>query len=772
MRRLLPWRLGVRAVTRNRRASTLLAILVAIVIATPLATATLTSTASVTAAEVATISMGQADVQVRTTTAEQGRDGEGGPVTGQAGITRVIQDVDVDLVLEGPTGQVGVLGRLLPFRDPLAAGILVSNRSSSGEPQLALSHVAMTELGVGLGDRVSLPGIGASLEVTDVITFAPDTRSAWAIIDPSALSTPQRLALLADGGSIRWLVQTGDLDATLTYLDELDLRAGTRASVTPPDAEPLVDPALTITVFSLVAILVLAGGGTAMAGFHRRQSATLLRLGADIPRAHRPILVESTVIVAVGAAAAVPLGIAVALLGRWWGQRVTWQLWGPLEVPWVMYLGACLIALLLAPLLAIASSRPPQARAPRANRRRTSVRDRRVTTWLLGARLARQRGSAAGTVGVGAVVAVGAAAILVMNVAAMGYTLSYQPQVPGNMVFVGLPRPLTAEETRALTAGTDTTLIEDRRATFWSPTLQDAVPVVLDSPITRCTSDPASDFMDCYEGVDGPHEYTVATVDEQQATGFLGRELTSAEATALATGDGLLLTPPESLTRLVPYGGAQADATTSGADGREYDRIITPLPVTGFSGFEALPGLLISPATLERWGLEPDPTPISHYLLTATAERPTEETVRAALPAGLVTDADLDVDETATGAASFAATERAISGTASALVFLIVTLLVLTWAADASATMTRLARLGASRGALVRLLLARGIRVVGPAVVVGAALTPALVWGFSRYALITIPITGWLWLAPALAAVTALPIAAFLRVRLAPADSL
>src|SRR5699024_7610201 len=66
--------------------------------------------------------------------------------------------------------------------------------------------------------------------------------------------------------------------------------------------------------------------------------------------------------------------------------------------------------------------------------------------------------------------------------------------------------------------------------------------------------------------------------------------------------------------------------------GSQYTQSINPVPVPGYSGFERIPGLLIGPDALERWGLDVDTDPISYYLLTPYGARPTEETVREALP--------------------------------------------------------------------------------------------------------------------------------------------
>lgn len=764
---LLPWRLGARGFIRNGRTGVLLVVLMAVVLAAPLAASTISSTAAFSAPEVAAISMGQAVVQVRTTQYEQGRTSEDGPQTGQAGITRVVEDADLDLVLEGPTGQVAVQGRWLPYRDSVAAGILVQRSRIGRHAQLALSQATMTELGVGLGDRVSVPKLGIDLVVTDLVAFAPDTGRPLAIIDPSAVSAVDRDAFFDDAGSIRWLLETDDLPATLRYLDELDLVATTRAAVPADETEPLVDPAVAVTVFSVLAIVVLVGGGTALAGFHRRQSLALARLGAARGRARRPIVIESTLIALAGIALALPLALGVALVGRWWGERQAEQLWGPLVVSWPLYAGTAAVALVLGPALAVASSSPPRHHDVRTVRQGESHRRRRITAWLLGRRLARQRrrGAAAGVLSVGAVIAVGSAAVLIMNFAARGYTEIYSSEVPEDMVWVGLPRQLTGDESRALAAATGTAITEDRRAVYFSTAVNNVVPVVVDSPMTQCRSDPANNPQFCDETVTTSLETTVAVIDPSQAKNYFGRELSVEETAAITAGDGLLLSPEEGATRLVPYGSVQADAAAQGATGLEYDRVIAPVPILGYAGYESVPGLLIGPAAMERWGLQLDPEPISYYLLTAIDARPSEQVVRSALPPQLAVDADINYDKSDEGRLSFAATERAITGTTSALVFLIVTLLVLTWAADAEMTMNRLRRLGASRSALTWLLLSRGSRAILPALIIGTALTPALTWAFSQYAHVAITINGWAWLAPTAAAAAALPIVSILRSR-------
>src|SRR5699024_11354765 len=81
--------------------------------------------------------MGQADVRARTTSYQTGIR-EDAPVPGVSGITGVIEDRDLQLRLEGPSGEERVTGRWLPFRAPLAEGILTFTQSRPGSPELAL----------------------------------------------------------------------------------------------------------------------------------------------------------------------------------------------------------------------------------------------------------------------------------------------------------------------------------------------------------------------------------------------------------------------------------------------------------------------------------------------------------------------------------------------------------------------------------------------------------------------------------------------------------
>src|SRR5699024_12794647 len=101
--------------------------------------------------------MGQADVRARTTSYQTGIR-EDAPVPGVSGITGVIEDRDLQLRLEGPSGEERVTGRWLPFRAPLAEGILTFTQSRPGSPELALSSSAMEKLGTQIGDKITIVG--------------------------------------------------------------------------------------------------------------------------------------------------------------------------------------------------------------------------------------------------------------------------------------------------------------------------------------------------------------------------------------------------------------------------------------------------------------------------------------------------------------------------------------------------------------------------------------------------------------------------------------
>lgn len=286
--RLVPWRLGWRSLLHRQPAISLpLVILTAAIIAAPFAVGSLVDTAAFTQSEVTTIAMGQADIQARTTEYQEGPRSDL-PRAGQAGITQVVEDRDLSLVLDGRAGSVAVTGRWLPFRDPLTNGMLVREQSIPGAPEFALSSEAREQLGVELGDVVAVSGTGIDLVVTDSVTFAPDTSMALAIIDPGSVSESERRTLLSDSGSVRWLLATEDSQATLDYLNELGLIATTRNAMPPDDEHSLLDPIIPVMLAGVVGVTVPAASSTTLAGFHRRQNMALRRLGASRKRARGP----------------------------------------------------------------------------------------------------------------------------------------------------------------------------------------------------------------------------------------------------------------------------------------------------------------------------------------------------------------------------------------------------------------------------------------------------------------------------------------------------
>src|SRR5699024_10740792 len=255
------------------------------------------------------------------------------------------EDRDLQLRLDGPSGEERVTGRWLPFRAPLAEGILTFTQSRPGSPELALSSSAMEKLGTQIGDKITIVGRGISLTVTDLVEYAPDTATPLAVVDPAALSPQEQRALLADSGSARWLLSTDDLNATLEGLDSLGLVAETRASLPPAPGASLISPVVVVTAAGIIGVAVLAGTGAARAGSRRRVVMTLTRLGVRPREAHAVTRIESCMVTLAGVVLAAPLGIGLSVLGRSLGESVTSQRSAPPAPQWLACAPAWPVAL-------------------------------------------------------------------------------------------------------------------------------------------------------------------------------------------------------------------------------------------------------------------------------------------------------------------------------------------------------------------------------------------------------------------------------------------
>lgn len=306
MTRLVPWGLGWRSVVRHRRVSLFLMLATAIIVAAPFAAGTIALTSAFSADEVAQISIGQSDVRARTTQFQVGARDDA-PQPGSGGITEVLEDRDLAVNVAGESSQLSMTGRWLEYRAPLADGILTFRESSSGPAEVALSASAQSELGVALGDEVVILGSDVSLTVTDIVAYAPDTAAPLIVINPEAVTSDEADALLADSGSVRWLLATDDLDATLGELESLGLIAETRTALTAFEGAELVNPIAVAAVCGIAGIVILAAAGAARSGSRRRIVQTLNRLGTTSSEANAVTRIESVVVTGAGA----------SWLGRW-----------------------------------------------------------------------------------------------------------------------------------------------------------------------------------------------------------------------------------------------------------------------------------------------------------------------------------------------------------------------------------------------------------------------------------------------------------------------
>lgn len=766
---LLPWRIGWRGAVQHPHRSLLMIVLSGVLVAAAFAAGTVNVTGTFTAADTADMSMGRAEVLVRSDTPAS--EEQVAPEVGKGGVTNVVQDLDIELVVSGTGGSEELSGRLLAMSDPLTEGMLVRGQQQEGRSEAGLSPTAMRRLGVEVGDPLTVANTGVELVVTDEVSYAADTTQPIVVIDPEAITATQREAIMeqASLGSPRWLLSSDDLQTTLAYVEDLDLRAMTRAGASDPDTEAWLDLSIFLPAIAAAGVIVMAAGGAALARGHRHQAQVLVRLGASARSIRGAIIVESWTITAAGIAVGVPMGLGAGWLLSALLQRVVGQEWGQLEPDWLTFGAASLIALILAPVLTLWASREPSMRSQRHVAGLGSKEGSKPTRaspsvggWLLGARLAQRSGKSAalGGVAIIVVIAVGVAALLVVNVAQERAAYAHEPPVPRGVAALGLPRQLTDAEVRHLGAATNSSVMEDRRPAFTRDAAGRSIPVVVNSDLTECLASQA-DATRCAETTGTFPEPSVAVVDEREATGLLGRQLTDEEQHALLEDDGLLLAPPDNEERLVPPGDYQASPQSP--DG--YERAISPIAVDGFD-YERYPGLLVSKQTMDRLDLFLDDETISYYILTPREDGLTQSTVHDALPEELADDADILIDTAPETISALTTASRAVTATSATVVFLIVVLLALTWANDSTDVLATLTILGMSQAGLNTVLIARGMRIVAPASVLGTLLGVGLTWAVSRYALVPIPISGIGWLLPALVAFVALPAATTIRTTL------
>ena len=488
------------------------------------------------------------------------------------------------------------------------------------------------------------------------------------------------------------------------------------------------------------------------------------RPGAPLQAVRASVVVESLLAAVPGVILAVPLGLVTARAGSTVLERTAFQEWGALEPAWGTLALTAAATLLLVPAIALVSVSDARVRAgsvafARASRSRSggAVSSPR----FLGSRLAARsrRSTWLGAIAISMGIAIGAASLLVVGVARASYAALYEPVLPSGVVALSVPRPLTDQEAAVLAASSNSALLEDRRVAFARDASAAPVPVVLDSPATQCLRE-QPDPLACADASGTVVERSVAVADAQQVEGLLGRELTPLEREAFLHGDGLLLTRLQENARLVAPGRYQAIA-----DAEPFELPIDPVAVDGFD-LDRYPGLLVNDKALASWGLFLDDTPISYYLLSPIVAPVDDNAVRAALPADLQPVAEVLIDTGPATLDDLVAATRSIMALSIVLVFLVVVLLMMAWANDSAPVLRSLRSLGMRRRELAGVLIARGARAVATAVAAGLVLSLVLTWLFGRYVGVPVPVVGFGWLLPALAALAALLLAAGAHVAL------
>jgi len=761
---LLPWMTGVRGATKNRRRSALLTMLAALAISSAFAASTINRTGSFDAQDVADIAMGQADVLARTGDGVVVDDIVIPTASGAAAVTHVVQDLDLTVTLVGPGGTETVTGRLLSYSDPITEGMFVRGPRAMATGGIALSPALARSLDVTVGDEVHVRSGegGVRLTVDQEVLLAPDAAAEFFLLDPAAVPAAAVDRIITSAvavGTPRWLLASDDLGKTASYVEELGLRPLTRSGFTAPEQPVWLDLDLILPAIAVSAVLVTMGGVTALARAHRRQADVLDRLGAPTVAIRGSAVVESLVATAVGVVLAVPLGLITARLGSTLLERSATQEWGAIEPAWGTFALAGIGTLLVVPavvLVGVADGRS----GGRANTTGPLHRSAPVSSArLLGGRLAERGGRSTwlGAVAVSALIAVGSAAVLVVGVASASYAALYEPVLPAGVVAFSVPRPLTDREAGLLAAKSNGALLEDRRVAFRHDRSGMPVPLVLDSAVSRCLRD-GLDPMTCAAKTGTIVERSVAVVDKRQVEGLLGRTMTGAERHAFEHGDGLLLTATYNGKGLVPPGRYQASP-----DAEPFHMSIDPVSVDGFD-FDRYPGLLVSATALERWGLFIDDSPVSYYLLSPVVGPVDHVVVRAALPTDLGSVAEVLIDEGPVMLDDLRTATRAVLASSIVVVFLLVALIMMTWANDSAPVLRPLRSLGMRSRELVGVLVARGMRVIAAAAALGMVLALALTWIFARSAGVAIPIVGFGWALPAVAALGALLMAAVVQV--------
>lgn len=274
----------------------------------------------------------------------------------------------------GTTAPSGSLDLTSAADDPrFAPGRLVSGRWPTGPDEVALAVDTASRTRLGLGSSLTLSGIGGGARTRDVtvVGTVDAGRSLLGGLRDSGFAAP---ALFAGDPAFSYLVAArGGTDpatvaATVQRTLGSDVEVQTAAAVRADTVRSLGHGVDVFRIIALVfgAIALLVGAMIIVNTFailvvqRRRQIGLLRVVGADAGTVRRSLLVEATVVGAVGAL----LGVGLSLAAGAAATAITGSLSAGLAVPWPTVLGCAAGGLVVTVLAAAVPTRAALAVSP------------------------------------------------------------------------------------------------------------------------------------------------------------------------------------------------------------------------------------------------------------------------------------------------------------------------------------------------------------------------------------------------------------------------
>jgi hypothetical protein len=324
--------------------------------------------------------------------------------------------------------------------------------------------------------------------------------------------------------------------------------------------------------------------------------------------------------------------------------------------------------------------------------------------------------------------------LIVIDFSAGGLDGTASGELPPGFAAFGLNRSLSEDEVALLQAGTGGRAFTKVRAVAPDGTGDYALAFLADG-LTDCLKQGHA-LQFCGDAPDQTAGEVVIADSPSALEALLGRTLTTSEVEELTGGDGLLLADEDRWRGI----GFLYASDTGQPEARRPDDItgLTPLLVPGFADYWQFPGLVLSSATAERLGLQPEPSttgtigylmsPFDNASLDAAA-------IRAALPPDTLDVNGVTVQDLVTHYATGLRNARLAVGIGSvAVVFIAMLLLVSSWAGQAERMLRGLDRLGASRAWAAAVLMRRSAPVAIAAILIGGLGSRWLAQGFLTYA--------------------------------------